>query len=265
MSCNICSSLVKPFAKSLVLNKYNVQYFQCTRCGFIQTEKPYWLEEAYSEVMTQSDLGLVARNLGVWRICRALIRVFFDSHGKFVDYGGGYGLFVRLMRDAGFDFYLYDLLSPNIFAKGFNINLQEANKQYELVTAFEVFEHLVDPLQEIEKMLTCSQNILFTTLLVPPDNPKPETWHYYGPEHGQHISFYTHKSLEIIAKTFNLNLYSYRQSIHLLSAKKLSSPVLFDIVAHYKIASLISVIYKLPSLTPSDYYNITGIRLPEVD
>jgi len=259
-ACKICSSSSALFARAVVLGRHDVQYWQCTSCGFIQTETPYWLDEAYSEVINNSDLGMVARNLGLARICRALITVFFNSNGRFVDYGGGYGLLVRLMRNSGFDFYRYDPRCANFFAKGFDVDLP-AKQPCELVTSFEVFEHLVNPLEDIERMLAFSRNILLGTRLVPAHNPKPGEWQYYGLEHGQHVSLYTKRSLSVVAEKFHLHLHSCRQSIHLLSEKRLFSPWLFDTVAHYRVASLVSILVQRESLTPRDFYQATGMHL----
>ncbi len=260
MSCTICGQPTSEYAHAIVLGKYDACYNQCTRCGFVQVEEPHWLAEAYSDAITASDLGLVARNLGNSKICRALIPVFFNPDGKFVDYGGGYGLFVRLMRDTGFDFYLYDPLCENLFAKRFLAD-PSGDQKYELLTAFEVFEHLVDPLRNIEEMLRFSPNIFFSTSLLPATNPKPTEWQYFGLEHGQHISFYTEKSLTIIAEQYGLHVHSCRGSLHLFSQDRLRRPWLFDRVAHYQVASVLSVIRKRPSLTPGDFYFITGSQL----
>ena len=45
-----------------VLNKFNVRYYRCIETGYIQTETPYWLDEAYSSAITSLDLGLASRN-----------------------------------------------------------------------------------------------------------------------------------------------------------------------------------------------------------
>jgi 2-polyprenyl-3-methyl-5-hydroxy-6-metoxy-1,4-benzoquinol methylase len=42
------------------------------------------------------------------------------------------------------------LIVKNMFAVGFD---DQGDQDYELITAFEVFEHLVDPMTEIENML----------------------------------------------------------------------------------------------------------------
>src|ERR1039458_28938 len=49
MSCKICSAPVDNWAHAEVLHKYQVSYFMCSVCGFVNTERPYWLNEAYSE------------------------------------------------------------------------------------------------------------------------------------------------------------------------------------------------------------------------
>ena len=66
---------------------------------------------------------------------------FYKKNEKFLDYGGGSGLFVRLMREKGFNFYYYYKYSLNIFAKGFEVDLKN-NFSFEVITVFEVFEHL---------------------------------------------------------------------------------------------------------------------------
>jgi len=220
MYCRICGSTAAPLAKALVLNKHHVQYFHCPECRFVQTEEPYWLQEAYSDAIGKTDIGLVSRNVYAAEEVKPLIVAFFDNRGKFLDYGGGYGMFVRLMRDAGFDFYLYDQYCDNLFAKGLAIDGPSGG--FELVTAFEVFEHLVDPIAEIERMRQFSPSILFSTNLIASPPPRPDEWWYYALEHGQHVSLYSMQSLEVIAKHFDVQLFSNGQNLHLLTPKKIA-------------------------------------------
>jgi hypothetical protein len=90
------------------LNKYDVEYFRCGSCGFIQTEEPYCLDEAYSSAICDLDLGSVSRAVLGSKLTEGVILAAFDCNAKFVDYGAGYGIFVRMMRDDGFDFYWND-------------------------------------------------------------------------------------------------------------------------------------------------------------
>jgi glycosyltransferase involved in cell wall biosynthesis len=222
MKCHICTSTSNLFSKYQILGKYDITYYQCTECGFVQTESPYWLDDAYSEAIADSDIGLVYRNLNLSLLTERVISNHFDGDSSFLDYGGGYGLFVRLMRDKGFDFYWEDKFCQNIFARNF---ILDSSIKYELVTAFEVFEHLSDPLMEIEAMLQFSDSVLFSTELLPASNPRPGEWWYYAPQTGQHISFYTYSSLQKIAERLGLKFYSDGSSNHLLSKRELTNDV----------------------------------------
>lgn len=259
MKCKICLSLSEKFAEATLMKRYRVAYFRCGSCGFVQTEEPYWLEEAYSEAIKRSDVGHIRRNLRLAKITRAIIMSFFDGSKRFLDFGSGYGVLVRIMRDAGYDFYGYDKHCASLFALDFEAP-PDVKNGYELVTAYEVFEHLADPLQELREMLSFSSTVLFTTELLPAHAPKPGEWGYYGVEHGQHISFYTLKSLETLAERFSLNLYSDGRMRHLLTPKKLS-PTVYRIVSLYKVAALLSPLSGRPSLTAADGELIVGKEL----
>ncbi|TWU01268.1 class I SAM-dependent methyltransferase [Stieleria varia] len=206
-----------------VLGKYHVEYFVCNETGFIQTEDPYWLDEAYSDAITALDLGLVSRNFEKASLTSKVVEKSFPYASKFIDYGGGYGMFTRLMRDRGFDFLHYDTHCQNLFAKGFEIEELLARERYrfDLLSAWEVFEHLADPLASLDEMLNVADAVLFSTELVPNSAiQSPKDWWYFTPETGQHISFYTTAALEYMAEKFSLNLYSDGLSNHMLSKQK---------------------------------------------
>jgi glycosyltransferase involved in cell wall biosynthesis len=250
MQCNICRADTTPFGKAAILNKYDVSYFQCTQCRFVQTETPYWLEEAYTEAITGSDVGLLTRNLEFARVTKLLIPQYFNADATFLDYGGGYGLFVRLMRDHGFDFLWHDKFCQNLLAGGFE---GTTDQKYELLTAFELVEHLIDPQAEIQEMLNLSDSILFSTNLLPDSNPTPNQWWYYAPHEGQHISLYTHPSLQHLAQQLGLNLYSNYGSLHLFTRKTLPEDLFFNL-------STIDEIPDRPSLLQKDAAKVFAIR-----
>lgn len=219
MQCKICQGDTLPAFVAPILRKYPTTYFRCTACGFMQTETPYWLAESYASAINDIDLGPVNRAITGAALIEGIILGSFDETAKFIDYGAGYGVLVRLMRDRGFDFYWRDLYCENLFAKQF---VAQPGMKFELLTAFEVFEHFVDPLDEIATMLAFSGNVLFSTLLVPAHAQSPADWWYFGPEHGQHIAFYTLPALQIIAQKFDLHLATDGSGTHLLSRKPVS-------------------------------------------
>jgi len=251
MICRICNSGTETLFKALLLNKYEVQYYKCNRCGYLYTEEPYWLEESYKSAINIYDTGILERNLYYSKVVSVLIYFLFNKDGKFVDYAGGYGIFTRLMRDIGFDFYWYDPYSQNLLARGFEYK-KSLNKEFELITAFEVFEHLVNPLDEIEKMFDISENIIFSTILLPNPTPKPKNWWYYGFEHGQHISFFSDDTLKFIAKKLGLFFYSYKD-VHLLTKRKINNFLFKRLILFSKIGLFSYIKRNLTSKTWEDH------------
>lgn len=219
MKCKICNSQTSKIGTKLVLKKHSVSYYKCESCGFIQTETPFWLNEAYARPINLSDTGLLARNIYISKITLCLIYFFFDKNNKFLDVAGGYGVFTRLMRDFGLNFFWSDPYTKNLFSSTFE-DEKHLNK-YELITSFESFEHFENPVLEFEKMLKISKNILFSTELQPKNVNLDSNWFYWGFDHGQHIAFHSQNSLAYLAKSKGLNFYSFN-NLHLITEKKLN-------------------------------------------
>ena len=217
MKCKICRKDSNKIFDAIILNNYNIDYFYCSNCGFLQTEEPYWLEEAYKEPINFSDTGYVQRNLFYSKKLTLLLTLIFERNGKYLDYAAGYGMFVRLMRDVGFDFFWQDKYTENLFSFGFEY---DRDVNYDAVTSFECFEHFVNPIEEIEKILLLSKNIIFSTNLLPHPVPKSNDWWYYGLNHGQHLSFYSESTFQFIAEKYGLH-YSHSGNLHLLTEKKI--------------------------------------------
>lgn len=252
--CRICKSQTAFFANARILSKYDISYFHCPHCAFVQTEDPYWLAEAYQDAIIKTDIGLVARNVSLCASTKPLMNGIFDPTAKFVDYGGGYGMYVRMMRDVGFDFYRLDPHCENLFAQQFDA---EPEAKYEALTAFEVFEHLVDPLKEIRQMLTFSTNILFSTHLISNPPPHPDSFWYYALDGGQHVSLYTRRTLEVLAEQLGLYLATDGHNLHLLTARR-ATAYWFSVAIRPKYAKLFKWSKSRASLLPQDYQRMTG-------
>jgi len=219
--CKICSKATRKIFQAKILNKYDAFYVFCNHCGFLGVENAFWINEAYANPINEEDTGYVSRNLILARKTFLFLIKFFNKSDSFLDYAGGYGMFVRLMRDMGLNFYWDDKYTKNLFARGFEYE----KSQPSVVTCFECFEHFLNPLEEIEKMLSISNNIFFSTSLYEsygkgeiPDM----SWSYYGFSHGQHISFYSLKTLQYLADKYDLNLYSNGRDLHFLSRRKIN-------------------------------------------
>jgi hypothetical protein len=205
--CAICGAEQKEAFRATVLKKYEAVYNQCGECGFLQVENPYWLEEAYSDAIATADTGLVQRNFSIARELASLLYFGMDSTGTYVDVAGGYGMLVRLMRDFGFDFFWDDKYCQNLLAKGYEST--NASGPISALTAFEVLEHLVDPVDFVAEQLKKfnTKTLIFTTELYSGNEAPSKDWWYFAFPTGQHISFFQKKTLQKIAEKLGTRYY----------------------------------------------------------
>jgi len=255
MNCRLCNSGIdQPFSSAFLLGR-EVEYFDCATCGYVQTENPTWLEEAYASPINPSDTGIMARNISNVGLVLATLTLMGERKGTVVDFAEGYGFLVRLLRDKGVDAFWADPYSDNLVARGFEYTKQGGPAT--LVTAFEAFEHFVQPVVEMEKLLGIAPNILLTTSIIPEPVPKPNDWWYYGLDHGQHIGFFRLETLNYLAEMFNLNLLSDGLTTHLFTKNKYSKTSwLLLKKAGVKYPGLLSA--GLKSKTWSDYLMISS-------
>jgi hypothetical protein len=222
MLCKICESTTRDFGSLRILARFDARYRCCSRCGFVFVEESPWLDLAYSSAIAASDTGIAVRNLKLADQVSLLISLAFNDAQRFLDFGGGSGLLVRLLRDKGFDFRLSDKYCANVFAGGFEARPGE---RFDLLTCMEVVEHLSDPLATFDELATLAPAIVFSTELLPAKKNKPGEWWYYAPETGQHISFYTTTALRLIGERLGLSLATNGSNLHVLADRQVASAV----------------------------------------
>jgi SAM-dependent methyltransferase len=135
-----------------------------------------------------------------------------NSHSiKHLDYGGGSGILANTLNEANFQSVSYDPFvdrQTNIEALG----------RFDLITAFEVFEHVPDVQQlmaNLQTLLAPDGIVLFSTLLSD-GNIQPNqriNWWYASPRNG-HISLFSKKSLALLARHHSFNFGSFSVGFH---------------------------------------------------
>ena len=215
--CRLCGAQSQYAFKGPLLN-LEIAYYKCQTCDYLQTETPTWLGRAYEHPINSSDTGIMERNLKNTDVTIAVLSVFARGKKQAVDFAGGWGVLVRLLRDRGVDARWMDKYSDNLFARGFEYDTKQSREHIAL-TAFEVFEHLEKPLEEIRQMVKISSFVLFSTQLRAENSIPPQGWWYLGAEHGQHIGFFSLRTLEWLARELGMHVVSDGLSYHALTER----------------------------------------------
>jgi hypothetical protein len=204
--CPVCSASMREAFRATVLRKHEACYDFCQNCGFLRIREPNWFDEAYETAICAADTGLVRRNL---LLCDrlAVLCPLLGGEQRFLDYGGGVGLLVRLMRDRGIDFWWSDRHAQNVLACGFEYRPSLGGCT--AVTAIEVLEHVPDPIEFIAEAVAAgdTETLIFTTELFE-GGPPPQEWWYYARAEGQHIAFFRRDTLEMIGRRLSMRLLS---------------------------------------------------------
>lgn len=194
--CRLCAGPLTKKFNLIVLQKYTVDYFFCAGCHSLQTEKPYWLGEAYGENNLSSlDTGAAQRNFYNLAASYGISKLFGVKNA--IDIGGGDGLLCRLLRDYEVNCYVTDKYASPVYAQGFT---DPDFDKPEIVLGFEVLEHFADPVVDLVDVFKHqSKVILLSTELF---WGQQKDWWYLVPDSGQHVFFYSAKSLELLAERY---------------------------------------------------------------
>ena len=201
----------------LPLSGRPIYYHRCPGCAFtFAPEFQKWsnaefLQHIYNERYVEIDPDyLDTRPLNNAGFLRGL----FDAdkaHIRHLDYGGGNGVLSAALEKEGWDSTSYDPFPSN------DQKLQELGK-FNLITAFEVFEHVPDVdslVSNLNALMDEECIVIFSTLLsdgnISPNNRL--TWWYAAPRNG-HISLFSKQSLTTVAESNGLAFGSFSQGIH---------------------------------------------------
>ena len=198
MRCRLCGGETALLFERTVLGKHRVRFHQCASCGLTQTDEPTWLGEAYADPIHPTDTGVLARNLGSRRVVATFLHLSGVRNEPCLDYAGGYGIFTRLMRDAGFEYFWMDPYATNMVARGFEWTPGPAAPR--AVTAFELLEHFVRPLEEFRRIAELGADWIIASTELHPGSKPASDWQYLSVESGQHVAFYRTDTLERLGR-----------------------------------------------------------------
>lgn len=213
-------SCIEAQGRRLAYSGYPIYYRRCPQCAFtFTTAFDTWDWDDFRANIYNNDYIVVDPDFAEVRPAgsAALIaKTFAEAKGsiRILDYGGGNGVFAARLRDAGFSATTYDPFS------GFN---ELPAERFDLVTCFEVLEHVPKPQTAIAAMVALLQQpgaILFSTLLQPRDFATVGlNWWYAGPRNG-HVSLYSPQSLARLFEPHGLRVASFGDNLHIAYEKR---------------------------------------------
>ena len=214
--CAVCSGGTRFLFSYEVRGKHQAFLHECHNCRFTYISNPHWLDESFSSELNDLDIGSVDRCLVLADFVEVLIRSMKSSKSRFLDWGGGYGLLSRIMRDRGLDFVSHDIYTRPLFVES-SSNLN--SETFELITMSEVALHLVDPVPVFTKIMESTDVLVFTAVIAP--TVIPNDWWYLMPDTGQHVAIYHEETLQALAKKLGVQVTSDGRFFHVLHRKSL--------------------------------------------
>lgn len=205
--------------KRLALSGCPVYYRRCERCGFAFTEAfDAWGAEDFVRSIYNADYVLVDPDYAEVRPAgnaQMVAETFAGSREELqiLDFGGGTGLLAKRLREKGFGAETFDPFSD--FAA-------IPDGRFDLVTCFEVMEHVPDPRATAETMAGLLQPggaVLFSTLVQPEEFAREGLgWWYAAPRNG-HISLYSKASLAHLFGRLGMKVVSFNEGLHMAYAR----------------------------------------------
>jgi hypothetical protein len=217
--CRLCGGTLSERFTLRVLDRHEVAYLLCEGCGSLQTQRPYWLADAYASALAAIDTGAVERCLRCQAAIVATVRLLRLS-GRVLDFGGGAGLLCRLLRDAGLDAWLHDKYAEPVYAPAFSLDPASVTPgSLALLSAIEVFEHCSEPDSELGALFALEPAVLFAS--TEPYRGEGADWWYLNASAGQHVFFYSTRALELLARRHEYHYFG-AGAFHVFSRSTLS-------------------------------------------
>lgn len=210
MECKICGS---QHLKEITAHKQ--KYYGCANCHFIFIDESHLMtrEEEFAEYeLHENTIDNEGYVMMFERFMEEGLYPYVKTPKRVLDFGCGPGpVLAELMKRKGYEVEVYDIFYAPDKPKGL----------FDAVTSTEVFEHFVNPLKEIELILSMMKKGAYMAVMTqyhPKDDEEFKKWWYNRED--SHISFYTTETFEYIASKYNLEyVYNNKKNISVLMKK----------------------------------------------
>ena len=220
--CRVCRGDTSFFEVATIL-EFEARYMICNHCKSVQVSDPYWLASAHSEAISDLDIGLVSRTTVASRLIISFFKLQRIRKVSGIDWGGGTGLLTRMLRDSGLNVYSYDKYANQELANVFVADELSLKSKMTFASAIECFEHLTNPIDDLGNVSIDKDFLVLTTETLPDPTPLPSfnSWWYFMPETGQHVTFASSEGLRIFGRNLGFEFYLRVGDMHFFSRTKI--------------------------------------------
>lgn len=219
--CNLCGGTK---AKKFLDWKVKYELFQCQKCSSVSPNISHLDETEFVDSIYNNDLydkktyneilknyKYRKKNFGIERFNYTVKRLKLNSKSKVLDLGCGLGYFLSVLKDKkinykglepakNLSYYCRTYLKLNVFSTPLE---EEKNNSYNLITLFDVLEHLKDPVKYFKIINKKLKNNSYCVCYTP--NIHSMGYALMGSDQNtllpfEHLCFFDKKSFEFLAK-----------------------------------------------------------------
>ena len=223
--CPICGN----GQSEVEFDSQGIKIRKCTDCTHRYTDKvPNNIAEVYDSVDYQKAVENLEIKHKDYRMNRfgkeraqLVMDLFEDTTRNVLDVGSGWGYFLMLLKEAGFDCYGIELSQAlaEFSRKEFDLDVvstpieeYQTNIRFDIITLFGVIEHVKAPVNIMKKCKRLLKDNGYILLFTPnfesvAVNLKKQNANMVYP--GQHLHHFTKRSMEKVCELIQMKLFSF--------------------------------------------------------
>ncbi|MDP8262434.1 MAG: methyltransferase domain-containing protein [Candidatus Ancaeobacter aquaticus] len=202
--CSLCNSE----RAALFYQDNDREYLHCENCNLVFVPPQYFLSPEEEKI--RYDLHENSPDDNGYRdfLGRLFVPLnkLLSPKSSGLDFGSGPGPTLSVMfEEHGHTMGIFDSFFAN--------NEDVFNRKYDFITATEVFEHLHNPIGELDRLWSCLKSGgylgVMTKLVI--DKERFEKWHYK--DDLTHVSFYSQETFEWLARYLNATISFFENDV----------------------------------------------------
>jgi len=229
IKCIVCKNCDKDLF-SIKYRKHNCSIVRCEMCNFHFIPPYYRKIIDYTKYKSQEVVNQV-KDANVWiKIQRNLLRYQlihrYKKEGSVYDVGVGFGHFILTGKQLGYEVYGCELSKANVdfVMNHLKLDIENKNflkigeeKKYDIVTLWDVLEHIDEGDEIIEKVIDMIQSHCPPFLQVPQVDSffaalLKDKWWAMGLDH---VNYFSKKTIKRLLSAYGFELQTIKSSIEL--------------------------------------------------